>query len=141
MVFTEKDWQEWQQRAARKRDAERVPYYRELAQAEVGAAQLTQHAAWNWFLQVLSAKKAVLEKDLAEIERASCVSNDFSHEMLARVQAARRAMRARIETYEEVMALPAQVVSDAKNAKQKLEALQEPNRAESKEKSRSSAAS
>lgn len=138
MAFTEKEWLALKKRAEQKREAERTQYYKGLAQAEVGASNLTQHAAWNWFLQILAAHKENAERYLAAVEQKLRDSDDFSHEGLARVQATRLTWGSRIRTLEEVMALPAQIVDDAQAAEKTLKALK---RAESEEKSDSSAAS
>jgi hypothetical protein len=138
MVFTREDWVGMKKRAELKRDSERAPYYRGLAQSEVGAKQLTQHSAWNWFLQILTANKEQAEHQLQLMDEKMRSSDDFSHETLARAQASRLAWAERIRTLEEVIALPSQIVDDAKRAKEKLVEL---NRAESNEKSDSPAAS
>jgi hypothetical protein len=109
-----------------------------MAQSEVAAKQLTTSPAWNWFLQILAATKRNSEAALAEIDAQARVSEDFSHEGLAHVQALRRAWHARIATLEEVVDLPSQIIGDSQKAKGKLEAL---NYAESKEKTGDSAAS
>jgi len=117
--------------AAIRRERDREPYYRALGQAEVGAAQLTNHAAWNWFLQLLASAKAESEQFLEGINANARISDDFSYETLSKVQAIRRVLDARIKTLEEVMALPAQILDDAKIAKRKLGELKS---AKSKEK-------
>jgi hypothetical protein len=123
MPFTREDWLQLKKGAALRRDAERSPYYKGLVQAEVGAKQLTQHSAWNWFLQILTANKQQAEHQLAGIDEKLRSSDDFSHTALARAQAARLVWAERIRTLDEVIALPAQIVDDAKVAKGKLEEL------------------
>ena len=78
------------------------------------------------------------QEALAAIDAEAMVSNDFSHENLARIQSARRDWHSRITTLEEVMNLPKQIVDDACKAKEKLKAL---NHAETNEKSSGPAAS
>ena len=138
MSFTEKEWRERVVRAGAAREAKREPFYRGIVQAEVATEQLTSHPAWNWFCQVLSAYRDDAKEALAAIDAEAMVSNDFSHENLARIQSARRDWHSRITTLEEVMNLPKQIVDDAGKAKEKLKAL---NHAETNEKSSGPAAS
>ncbi len=123
MTLTRKEWENLKKTAELKRESSRAPYYRALEQAEVAAAQLTQHPAWNWFLQVLSAEKDVAEQALAAIEAKSRLSTDFSFEVLAQVQASRLAWDSRIKALEEVISIPGEIVGDAKKAKERLKAL------------------
>ena len=138
MGFTRKDAAEFAHRRAIKREAAREPYYRSLEQAEVGAKQLTNHSAWNWFLQLLASKKDEAEQALAAVDQAARVSADFSSESLSRTQAARLSWQARIEAYAEVMDLPAQILADAAKVQERQKAL---NHAESEEKTVRQAAS
>lgn len=138
MTFSRNDWLLEVGKAKRNRETARVPQYKGLAQAEVGAKQLTSHPAWNGFVQILSALKEKSEEYLAAVNAEARISEDFSHEGLARVQAARRALHARIFTLEEVIDLPRQIIDDGQKAKEKLEAL---NHAGLQEKSAGSAAS
>ena len=138
MSFTEKEWREMKRRAETRRTSEREPYYRGLAQSEVGSKQLTNHPAWNWFLQILTSTKVESERALAAIDAQARISDDFSHEGLSRVQALRRAWHSRIATLEEVIALPSQIIDDAEKAREKLRAL---NYAESEDNSPGPAAS
>jgi hypothetical protein len=138
MPFTREDWQKMKKAAVLRRDAERSPYYRGLAQSEVGAKQLTQHSAWNWFLQILTANREQAETYLAKMDQELRSSTDFSYETLALAQATRLAWGARIDALNEVIALPSQIVDDAKLAKEKLEEL---NRAGLQQKSTDPSAS
>jgi hypothetical protein len=130
MSFTRKDAQEMARRRAIQKEAAREPYYRSLAQAEVGAKQLTNNPAWNWFLQILASKKEEAEHALSALDHAARISSDFSSEALSRAQAARLSWQARIEAYVEVMGIPAQILADASKAQEKRKAL---NYAESEE--------
>lgn len=138
MTLTRKEWDEAQKRADAKRSAEHALLYRGLAQAGVGAKQVTTHPAWNWFLQILSALKEQAERGLAELDAKAHQSRDFSHAVLAETQASRLAWQARIQALHEVMDLPNQIIDDSKRAEQKLEELK---RAESQEKERSAESS
>lgn len=138
MIFTRTEWNEMLARQSCKRDAERAPHYKAMVQAEIGVKQVTSSPAWNGFLQILSAKKAEVEEKLALLESTTRSSNDFSHEWLANIQASRRSMQQQIETYAEVMDLPAEIIDNSQRAQEKLESLKH---AETNGKSDSSAAS
>jgi hypothetical protein len=131
MSLKRSEWLEMLARKSLKRDSSNKPVLSAMVKAEVGAGQLTNHQAWNWFLQILEAMKREAEEGLAAAEAGSRKSDDFSHEGLARVQAIRRAWYARAETLGEVMELPRQIVDDAEKAKEILETL---NHAETNEK-------
>ena len=137
MSLQRAEWQEMLARKALERDAKRKPALTAMVQAEVGSGQLTAHQAWNWFLQILEARKQEAEEALAAIDVHARTSGDFSHEGLMRVQGDRRAWHSRIVTLEEVMGLPAQIVDDAEKAKELLESLKH---AETNEKSTGPAA-
>ena len=138
MSIERSHWDELQVRLALRRDAERTPLLHAMAQAEVGAKQLTSSPAWNWFLQILSKLKEDAEQALAAIDEQARTSEDFSHAELAHIQAIRRAWDMRIQTLDEVMALPAEIIDHSDKAKERLKAL---NHAESEEKSPGPAAS
>jgi hypothetical protein len=138
MSFTRKEAAELARRKKVRREAEREPYYRSLAQAEVGAKQLTNDATWNWFLQILSYKKEEAEAALRLIDEGARASFDFSLENLSRVQGSRLSLQSRVDTLVEVMETPAQILSDAAQAEERRKSL---NYAESEEKIDSLAAS
>ena len=138
MVFTRKEATELARRREVKRAEERRPQILALAQAEVASKQLTSSPAWNWYVQILSKLKENAEQALAAIDEQARTSEDFSHATLAHRQAVRRAWDMRIQTLDEVMALPAEIVDHSEKAKERLEAL---NHAESQEKSPGPAAS
>jgi BMFP domain-containing protein YqiC len=138
MALERTEWRLVKERLKQQREAGREQFYRGVAQAEIGAKQVTQHAAWNWFLQILSAHKEIAKEYLAALDAKQRNSFDFSPEALANAQAARLTWATRVSTLEEIMGLPQQIVDDAKKAQEKLEEL---NRARTQEKSDSAAAS
>ena len=137
-MFTRKEANELARRREAKRAAERAPHDRALEQSEVAAKQVTSSPAWNWYLQILSKLKENAEQALAAIDEQARTSEDFSHAELAHTQAIRRAWDMRIQTLDEVMAWPAEIIDHSDKAKERLKAL---NHAESEEKSSGPAAS
>lgn len=132
MDDSRQEWLKLREKKRLQKTAERAPYYRGLIQSEVASKQLTNHPAWNWFLQLLAGSKQKTEAELASFEAQMRLSGDFSHQALAGSQATRLVYSERLRTLEEVMSLPSRILDEAGNAREKLKEL---NLAESQGKS------
>jgi len=84
----------------------------QLRQAEVPITKLTQDPNWNYYLSLLQSKIEESTMSLRAAQEDRTV--DFSHAVLAERRAQVLAWQARIDTLEEVLHLPTDILSGAK---------------------------
>lgn len=111
--FTETSYQS----VAKRRRAQQILQgrgsFRQLEQAEVWAAQLTKDANWNVFLQVLAAQRKETADHLDRIEASELMpGTGYDPVGMATTRAAKQALKARLDTLDEVMALPKDIIED-----------------------------
>ncbi len=92
-----------------------------VALAAVPAGRLTQSEEWNFFLRMLQNRLELAEQNLLEIEKADRENTDFDPVRMSTLKSARREWAQRIDTLNEVMELPKEILADAQKAKKLLE--------------------
>jgi hypothetical protein len=115
---TREDWQEKRRLQKARQMAANRHTYRQLEQAEVWSKQLTEDPNWNIFLQCLQALRNRTLQALEAARTADETSADFSSEGMARRTADRRALLGRIQTLDEVIALPRDVMEEGEIARE-----------------------
>jgi len=117
MSLERADFQKTLEESRRERVRRRAREIRQVAQAAAPAEILTGSQEWDYFITLLQSQIDTLQKILMALRDSAASDLSFEHSDLARYKAQEMRISAQIDTLQQIIALPKQIIEQGEKAK------------------------